>query len=83
MYATIARDAAKFLNIIEIHTFFSYIIWLFSIFNSANGYKDKIILSISMKGIDSHLRGENYVFREKKKYVFMSFCLLTCLFYQI
>ncbi len=54
MYATIARDAAKFLNIIEIHTFFSYIIWLFSIFNSANGYKDKIILSISMKGIDSH-----------------------------
>ena len=39
MYATIARDAAKFLNIIEIHAFFSYVIWLFSIFNSANGYK--------------------------------------------
>ena len=38
MYATIARDAAKLLNIIEIYVFFSYIIWLFSIFNSANEY---------------------------------------------
>ena len=38
MYATIAHDAAKLLNIIEIYVFFSYIIWLFSIFNSANGY---------------------------------------------
>ena len=37
MYATIARDAAKLLNIIEIYVFFSYIIWLFSIFNSAKG----------------------------------------------
>ena len=38
IYATTDRDTSKLLNIIEIHVFFSYIIWLFSIFNSANGY---------------------------------------------
>ncbi len=37
MYTTITHDADKLLNIIEIHVFFSYIIWLFSIFNSAKG----------------------------------------------